>query len=148
MRLIKHILKHFLLVLGNLSIPILLSPDLHLGWRLFEIPPFQRSFFNYGMAIIFFYGQFYLLIPRFFEKQSKFKYWLLVLISLLIIGGISHQLFQVHPPFYQTNGTNPTFESKLSSQTSTRLPGWSIHLSKHLNYLELCTEKTFNGTNI
>lgn len=82
----KKINLHILLILLFLSIPIISSPDFDGSFRLFSIPMFQRSFLEMVLLIIFFYLNFFILIPKYFYTKKYFIYSVLVLASYLLVA--------------------------------------------------------------
>ena len=89
----KIILVHFILIVFFLSVPILSSPDFDLSFRMFDVKPFQRSFFSYVMVILFFYFHYYLIIPRLFEQKKMVLYWGTIILSFIAIASLLHFSF-------------------------------------------------------
>ena len=81
----RQILIHVTGCLIFLSLPILFSPDLTNSVSLFKIPPFQRDFISYICLILFFYINFYILLPRFYFSQRYFAYIIFILFSYAVV---------------------------------------------------------------
>jgi hypothetical protein len=69
-----------------LSLPILFSPDFGSQFSVFKAAPFQRDFFAYVLLLMFFYLNYYLLIPKFYLNKEYVKFAFLVVLSYGIIA--------------------------------------------------------------
>lgn len=87
MKIVKTFNRQFsinlLLGVGLISIPFLTSPDLSSGMQMLEVPPFQRSFLSYFLLLIFFYLNFYVLVPKFYF--TKKWGWLLFIAAVYYV---------------------------------------------------------------
>lgn len=70
---------HILGSIGFLLMPVLFSPDFNTGKNLFAIRPFQNAFFRQMLLLLFFYVNYYVLLPQLFFKDRKLLY---VLVSI------------------------------------------------------------------
>lgn len=68
-----------------LSFPILISPDIAEP-TLFKITPFQIDFISYVLLLIFFYINFYVLIPQFYFKRRFFTFFFLTVCSYALVA--------------------------------------------------------------
>ncbi|WP_053969817.1 sensor histidine kinase [Mangrovimonas sp. ST2L15] len=66
--------------LAIISIPFLSSPDLSWDFSIFKVEPFKKSLLSYLLLLVFFYLNYYFIVPKFYIS----KRWGLLLISLLI----------------------------------------------------------------
>lgn len=96
------ILFHVLGCIGFLLIPILFSPGTSSSGKLFSIPPFQRDFVTYLLLVIFFYVNFFILVPDLYLNKKYFYFFLLVFGCYLVIQFVPNILFPgghgIHPP--------------------------------------------------
>jgi hypothetical protein len=91
--------NYFLHIIGSLlfiSIPALLSPDLKNASHLFDIIPFRQSFFRYILLLIFFYVNYFFIIPRFYFKGRYFWFVILLMVSCAVVSFLPEYLFPWH----------------------------------------------------
>jgi hypothetical protein len=92
---------HVIACLVFLSLPVLLSPDI-LRDDLLYIPPFQRDFMTYLLVLIFFYINYYFLIPKYYTNKKYLAYISIVIIAFLLIEFIPRCItkggFHMGPP--------------------------------------------------
>lgn len=81
----KQLLINCLVGVLLISIPFLTSPDLNAGIELFYIEPFKRELLSYLLLLVFFYVNFYCIIPKFYIQKRWFKLIILVLCCYLIV---------------------------------------------------------------
>ena len=81
-----------LIGLALLIIPFITSPDLRSGRELIHIAPFQRNFLVYVLLLLFFYLNYYLLIPKLYIRKKYFLYISVVLSCYLIVHFIPDTL--------------------------------------------------------
>lgn len=81
----KQLLINCLVGVLLISIPFLTSPDLNAGIELFSITPFKRDLFSHLLLLVFFYVNFYYIIPKFYIRKHWFKLIVLVLFCYLIV---------------------------------------------------------------
>ena len=77
---------HILVCLVFLSLPILFSPDLTNPLSLYKIPPFQRDFLGYLILVLFFYLNYYVLIPKFYFRKKYSVFAALLLLSFFLVS--------------------------------------------------------------
>lgn len=87
--------------LAFLALPIIFSPDLYNPRGIFHSPPFLRSFLTYVLLLVFFYVNYFKLIPAFFFTRKYLVYWSAVVLSLTIIIMVPIGILRPgpHPPF-------------------------------------------------
>lgn len=78
-------LIHFISCVAFLSLPILFSPDNDQLLNLIHIPPFQRAFINTILLLLFFYFNYYALIPRFFDSKRYFIFSIFILFCFIVV---------------------------------------------------------------
>lgn len=88
----RNVLAHLLGIVLFLSIPILISPDLLNLERLFTIPPFLRDFFTYLLLLGFFYLNYYLLIPKFYQHK-KYLIYIFIVVGCYLFAESLPRLF-------------------------------------------------------
>nr|WP_322623091.1 sensor histidine kinase [uncultured Flavobacterium sp.] len=94
--MIKRSQNYFLHIIGSLlfiSIPALLSPDLNNVSHLFDVIPFRQSFFRYVLLLIFFYVNYFFIIPRFYFKGRYFLFVVLLIVSCAVISFLPEYIF-------------------------------------------------------
>ena len=107
------VLMHFIGCVVFLSLPILFSPDLTNPFGMYKIPPFQRDFIGYVILVLFFYLNYYTLIPKFYFQKKHAVFAALTLLCFLIVSIIPNLLitdadFTYNPQNNCTEG-NPYF---------------------------------------
>lgn len=86
----------FLHILGSLaflSIPILSSPDFNTGHNLFSINPFLQNFSRTVLLLLFFYLNFYVLLPKLYFSNKKIYFFITIILCFAVIYSISNILF-------------------------------------------------------
>jgi len=73
-----------------LSLPVLLSPDVSWNFRFIKLPPFQEDFISYTLLLLFFYLNYFLLIPRIYYKQQFLLYIFCIAASYAVIAFLPH----------------------------------------------------------
>jgi hypothetical protein len=94
------ILLHVLGCIGFLLIPVLFSPDPFSG-DLFSVPPFQRDFVTYLLLVVFFYVNFFILVPDLYLNKKYVYFFLLTFGCFAVIQFLPNILFPgpgLHPP--------------------------------------------------
>lgn len=89
-------LKISLHIIGGLiflSIPVLVSPDIFNIKQLFTIPPFLRDFTTYFIILLFFYLNYFVLIPKLYHNNKARLYFTIVLVFYLIAEILPRVLF-------------------------------------------------------
>lgn len=97
--LLKNILLFSLGSLGFLMIPSFFGPGLENGVFRFEHPMFRHEFFSQILLLLFFYSNYFILLPRLFGKGKKSSYWISTLGCLLLIISLAHLLTPISMPF-------------------------------------------------
>jgi len=69
-----------------LSIPIFFSPDFDSWSVLFSIVPFKRNFLCYILLLIFFYFNYFYLIPRFYFTKKRIVFFCIIVFCYLFIA--------------------------------------------------------------
>jgi hypothetical protein len=73
-----------------LSLPVLLSPDVSWNFRFIKLPPFQEDFISYTLLLLFFYINYFLLVPRLYFKQQFILYASCVAVIYIVIALFPH----------------------------------------------------------
>lgn len=103
----KHLQKYIVHITGSLlflSIPVLSSPDLtNAHTHLFDIAPFRQSFFQYVLLLVFFYVNYFYLIPHFYFRQRYFLFVLGLAVCFAVISFLPDYVFpwnrqMMYPP--------------------------------------------------
>jgi sensor histidine kinase YesM len=94
------VLLHILGIWAFLCIPIFSSPDFSWAFDFFHIRGFQRDFTSYVLFVLFFYVNYYQLIPRLYFTDRKKMYFLCVVLSYLALSGINKLLFFSFSPHH------------------------------------------------
>ncbi len=76
-----------------LSLPIFSSPDFNTEQNLFAVVPFLQNFLRYVLLLIFFYLNFYFLLPKLFFLNKKFQFTIAIIICFVFIYLIPSVLF-------------------------------------------------------
>ena len=76
---------NILIGMGLLSIPILTSPDFGSLDNMIQIAGFQRNLLGYTLLLVFYYVNYYALVPSFYTKKKRWSYILLLLACFIII---------------------------------------------------------------
>jgi hypothetical protein len=101
---------HIVACLVFLSLPVIFSPDFRFG-RLLTIIGFQRDFLTYLFTLIFFYLNYYFLIPKFYANKKYILYGVLVLAVFLLVEFIPHLIIRdglrAHGPPPHLRGDGP-----------------------------------------
>lgn len=91
------LLLHFFGIIAFLSIPIITSPDIDSGIRLLVVSPFQRAFLTYVFLLVFFYTNFYVLIPQYYFKRKYLFYVIFIIISFYIVLNVPQWIIPDNP---------------------------------------------------
>lgn len=86
----KNILIHIFLIMLFLSTPIIASPDFDGSFRMFGVTMFQREMLQTILLVLFFYANYYFLIPKIYNQK---RYLLFVFSILLCFLGIAYLPF-------------------------------------------------------
>src|SRR6476660_862510 len=85
-KLSRQIIINVTICLIFLSFPVFSSPDFGTLSHMLEIPPFKRNFLSFVFLLLFFYLNYYLLIPKLYFRNKYFFYVLLLIGAYLIIN--------------------------------------------------------------
>lgn len=101
----RNIILHILGSLAFLCIPIVSSPDFNTGQNLFLINPFLQSFLRNVLLLIFFYINFYYLLPKLYFSNKRVIFLVSIIAFFALINVIPKYAFpnDFHPKF----GVNP-----------------------------------------
>ena len=89
---------HFLLVFLFISIPILSSPDFDGTTAFFKVKMFQKDFLETILVVLFFYFNYFFLIPRFYNKKKFTRYALLVALCYILFSVLPEIIIPHHFP--------------------------------------------------
>ncbi len=74
------ILLHITGCIAFLSLPVLLSPDVSQDLQFIKLPPFQEDFATYTLLLLFFYLNYFWLVPQLYFKE-KYVYYLFCVLA-------------------------------------------------------------------
>jgi len=86
------LILHITGCIAFLSLPVLLSPDVSWDFRFIKLPPFQEDFISYTLLLLFFYLNYFLLIPRLYFKQQFLLYAACVAVIYIVIALLPHMV--------------------------------------------------------
>ena len=89
-----------------LCLPILFSPDVTNPLVLFKIAPFQRDFIGYVILVLFFYLNYYVLIPKLYFSKKYITFWLIIIACYLFVSIVPHILIPRNTQPFQGMGMN------------------------------------------
>lgn len=95
---IRQTLIHFIGWILFLSLPALFLPGPRHVENLFSDPRILSDGFRYFLMIGFFYLNYHILVPRFYFRQKRATFFLLVLACYLFIATVPGLLIAVGPP--------------------------------------------------
>jgi hypothetical protein len=101
MAMAKKTQYYLLYVLGSLlyiSIPMLVSPDLHSKTSLIKIDPFKREFLSHIIMLCFFYLNFFYLMPHYYFTRRFGLYFVFVVACLVVSVVLPNLLFEPRIP--------------------------------------------------
>lgn len=81
-----------------LAIPIFFSPDLNRSLFFLQVPFFQRDFLTYALLLIFFYINYYLLVPYLYFEKRHVQFGSAVVLWYLIVAYLPAILIPATPP--------------------------------------------------
>lgn len=89
-----------------LSLPVLFSPDLGDPGRMLHSPGFISDFIGYSVAVLFFFLNYYLLVPRLYFHKKYTWFFLAALVGFIMIAVLSDvpQWFNWYPEPRQGGG--------------------------------------------
>ena len=80
------VLIHIIGCMVFLSLPILFSPDFGGQFNIFKALPFQKDFLAYVLLLLFFYLNYYILIPRFYFGKEYLGFAFFVVLSYIVVA--------------------------------------------------------------
>lgn len=86
---------NLLIGMGLLSIPILTSPDFNSFSEMVRAVGFQRNFLGYLLLLIFYYLNYYWLVPEFYTKKRHVLYISILLVCFVIITYLPDIFFKM-----------------------------------------------------
>ena len=98
-----------------LSLPVLFSPDLTHPAEIYKSPFFQLDFIGYAILIVFFYLNYFMLIPKYYFRKKYILFALLVFSCYVVVSLIPRYFISGNILFPATLGVLPeemTFASK------------------------------------
>jgi len=109
----RQLLINVLIGLGLISFAFLSSPDLKEGLSITKIAPFRRALLSYVLLTIFFYVNYYLIIPLCYIPKKWVWFILSLFIAYSIIYFIPTLIIPLNPPMdlpIDTPGMRPPME--------------------------------------
>jgi len=106
------ILLHVTGCIFFLMMPIIFSPDfLNEERPLFSIPPFQRDFLSYILLLVFFYLNYFVLVPKMYLTKKYLMFGLAALACFLFVAIIPDLIFaqEAFRPQRPPGGPHPQF---------------------------------------
>lgn len=103
----RTIFLHVLGTLAFLSIPIFSSPDFNTGQNLFAITPFLQNFSRTVFLLLFFYLNYYVLLPKLYFSNKKILFFIIISICFIAIYMGSNVLFPFDFQPKIENGNKP-----------------------------------------
>jgi len=98
---------HIIGCIAFLSLPVLFSPDVSWSFHFFKVRGFQRDFFAYTLLLIFFYFNYFYLLPRFYFKQKLLVYATGIALAYCVITFLPNIFLPViHPVIFAPPGHN------------------------------------------
>ena len=102
------ILIHILGIIAFLSIPVLTSPDLGLG--MMKVDGFKRNFISYILLTVFFFANYYFLMPKFYFSKRTYLYVCFLIFCYFVVSAIPDLFFAMphpHMPMGDMGGPPP-----------------------------------------
>ncbi|RIV46920.1 sensor histidine kinase [Flagellimonas pelagia] len=96
---------NLLIGLGLLSIPILTSPDFSSFGEMIKAVGFRRNFLGYLLLLIFYYLNYYWLVPEFYSKKRHLLYACFLLVCFVVITYLPDLFFKL--PDFPSNSNMP-----------------------------------------
>jgi len=99
------VIIHITGCIAFLSLPVLLSPDVSWDFRFIKLPPFQEDFVSYSLLLLFFYLNYFYLIPNLYFKEKYLYYFICIIACYAIISWLpdllvpgNHSGYTAPPP--------------------------------------------------
>ncbi|GLU43975.1 sensor histidine kinase [Allomuricauda sp. NBRC 101325] len=90
---------NILIGLGLLSIPILTSPDFDSFTDMLKARGFRENFVGYLLLLVFYYANYYWLVPKLYSNKKRGLYFLSLLLCFLIVSYLPKVLFSGNNDF-------------------------------------------------
>ncbi|CAM3335316.1 Histidine kinase [Flavobacterium longum] len=84
-----------------LSLPVFSSPDFGAMEHMLRVTPFKRNFLSFVFLLLFFYVNYYALIPRLYFRGKLLAYFFALVCSYLIINFLPEILIPEHFPHHR-----------------------------------------------
>lgn len=125
----KKILIHTILVLLFLTIPVLTSPDFDSSFKMLSVPMFQRSFLEMVLLIIFFYVNFFILMPKLFNSKKYLIFGFSILLCYITIASLPNLLIDIPQNSRMSPKMQPNFgpEMRPNFKNSRNPPPFEIN---------------------
>lgn len=88
-------------VLGGvafLAIPIFFSPELGRSFHFLTVPYFQRDFMTYALLLVFFYTNYYVLVPTLYFEKKYIQFTVVLILWYLGVAYLPVILIPATPP--------------------------------------------------
>ena len=85
-------LLHITGCIAFLSLPVLLSPDVAWDFKFIKLPPFQENFLSYTFLLLFFYFNYFWLLPKLYFKEKYFHFILCIAICYAVVAFLPDML--------------------------------------------------------
>jgi hypothetical protein len=108
------ILLHVTGCIAFLSLPVLLSPDVSPNFRFIKVAAFREDFVTYTLLLLFFYLNYFSLIPGLYFKQKFIYYAGCVLASYAVIALLPHLLVPGNHVFHGQPVTQTAMPPRMS----------------------------------
>jgi hypothetical protein len=86
----RQLILHITGCIAFLSLPVLLSPDVSWDFQFIKLPPFQEDFVSYTLLLLFFYLNYFLLIPKLYFKEKYIYYFTCIIAIYAVISLLPH----------------------------------------------------------
>ncbi|MBS1596310.1 MAG: sensor histidine kinase [Bacteroidetes bacterium] len=81
-----------------MAIPIFFSPDLGRSLEFLKVPYFQRDFMTYALLLVFFYINYYVLVPNLYFQKKYIQFSVALVLWYLGIAYLPLVLIPATPP--------------------------------------------------
>ncbi|MEP6746539.1 MAG: sensor histidine kinase [Bacteroidota bacterium] len=126
------ILLHVTGCIAFLSLPVLLSPDVSWNFHFVQVSAFREDFITYTLLLLFFYLNYFSLLPKLYFKQKFIYYFGCVIISYAVIAWLPHLIEPGnHIRHFQPGANGGTISRRQPLITNERLP--DLQSSQNVN---------------
>jgi hypothetical protein len=95
-KLSRQIIINITICLIFLSFPVFSSPDFGTLSHMLEVPPFKRNFLSFVFLLLFFYLNYYVLIPKLYFRKKYLLYFLSLVVCYAVINHVPELIIK-HP---------------------------------------------------